>query len=632
MPESHTRLEFHSQKIYKTKPKSISCSNRLDVDKELFLWSVINNRREFALLFWSRGKNKVCAALIATLLYKNLAHSTNDHSYYKSAELFENLASQIIDKFYQTNREACTKAVIQKVTAFGNSTWFEIAIAADAQEFITHRAVQDVLKYIWLGFIDRRISNFKIIFSTFMIWYSGFLRYHDILVQSNDENRSPEHQTNISHISRSQTSRRKETESRTKSKIQQYFDNISKFIEAPYVKYLYNLYFHMIFLLLFSYFILCDFFPLYEFPSDICAPTGDSKDSKDNVVDKNDNQPNIYNPLIRNEYNASTLGSYGFQRHKRPSAIEFVLLIWIFTLVCEEIRQMISTNTQSRRNAIITYFKNFWNELDILAIVVFFVGFILRFLPTVECFCAARIILSVDLAIWFIRSLSMFTALKQLGPKLVMIGEMVQDLKFFVLMLIVFILAFGVPSYSLIYGVQKFSWHLPRIILNHGFWEIFGELNVLETFSTNGYIVFFLLVAYMAVVSILMINLLIAMFRYGNNTFDRLQTNTDRIWKYQRYLLVSEYLSRPSLPPPLILFSHLWRLSLYILARYFKLEYFKQKYEQYSSRNKYKNLLQEEDFAKIELDEDACGDEVYYNFSKTGGQLVDETNFDEEPM
>jgi hypothetical protein len=59
------------------------------------------------------------------------------------------------------------------------------------------------------------------------------------------------------------------------------------------------------------------------------------------------------------------------------------------------------------------------------------------------------------------------------------------DLKFFMLMLTVFILAFGVPSYSLIYGVQKFSWHIPREIINLAYWQIFGELNALETFERN---------------------------------------------------------------------------------------------------------------------------------------------------
>ncbi len=33
---------------------------RLDIDKELFIWSVITGRRNFNLLFWARGKNKIC--------------------------------------------------------------------------------------------------------------------------------------------------------------------------------------------------------------------------------------------------------------------------------------------------------------------------------------------------------------------------------------------------------------------------------------------------------------------------------------------------------------------------------------------------------------------------------------------
>lgn len=156
---------------------------------------------------------------------------------------------------------------------------------------------------------------------------------------------------------------------------------------------------------------------------------------------------------------------------------------------------------QSTRNAIAAYFKVFWNKLDVLAIILFIAGFILRFLPSSECYCAARILFSVDLSIWYIRSLDIFAAVKRLGPKLVMIGEMViinfffffrhyfsfyyqvNDLKFFMLMLTVFILAFGVSSYSLIYGIQEFSWHLPRRIVNLGYWQIFGELNALETFE-----------------------------------------------------------------------------------------------------------------------------------------------------
>jgi len=102
-------------------------------------------------------------------------------------------------------------------------------------------------------------------------------------------------------------------------------------------------------------------------------------------------------------------------------------------------------------------------------------------------------------------------------------------------MLIVFILGFGVSSYCLMYNVKEFSWHLPREIINHAYWQIFGELNTLDIFESkkgfffnlndkfffnldnykaNGYAVFILVIIYMAIVSILLVNLFIAMLRY----------------------------------------------------------------------------------------------------------------------
>jgi transient receptor potential cation channel subfamily M protein 2 len=77
------------------------------------------------------------------------------------------------------------------------------------------------------------------------------------------------------------------------------------------------------------------------------------------------------------------------------------------------------------------YFAIFWNKLDTIAIILFFIACILRFLPINRCFCGARVILAVDLFIWYIRTLDIFSAVKRLGPKLVMIGEMVNSLTLF---------------------------------------------------------------------------------------------------------------------------------------------------------------------------------------------------------
>ncbi|CAF4614262.1 unnamed protein product [Rotaria sp. Silwood1] len=626
-------------------------SHYMDVDRELFLWSVIAGRRDLALLFWSRGKNKIATALIATLIYKNHARTENDNSYTQWADEFENLAVEILEKFYQASPKACLKAIIRQIPGYGNATWLELAVAADAKDFISQRAVQDLFNDIWFGYVNERTTHVTIVFSTFMLWFSGFLRYNENLVteddntiihssitkpslerQSSKQKRMGDRSTEGTQMSL--LTQYKDVDSSNNRKpftFSQYFLNITTFLRAPYVKYLYNLYSHLIFLMLFSYVILCDFFPLYNFPVDVCGPSADSVHRKDPTTDNDDNEPLQSYTSTKHSYNVTKSVSYGFQRHKHQSITEIILVIWVFTLVCEEIRQLVAIEAQSTRNAVIAYFKTFWNRLDVLAIILFIIGITLRYLPASECFCAARIILSFDLSLWFIRTLDMFAAVRRLGPKLVMIGEMVHDLKFFMLMLFVFILAFGVPFHGLVHGVNKFSWHLPREIMNLAYWQIFGELEALDTFGdnykANGYAAFILLISYMAIVSILLVNLLIAMF---SNTFDRLQSNTDRIWKFQRYSLVCEYLSRPSIPAPFIFFSHLWRVTLFTLAKCPKLKFIQTKYEEHLNRTKYKISLDDKSVTKIEAAEDAYGDEVYYNFLKIGRKLIDETDLDEE--
>jgi hypothetical protein len=37
--------------------------NEIDAEKELFFWSILTNKYELALLFWAKGKNKICKYL-----------------------------------------------------------------------------------------------------------------------------------------------------------------------------------------------------------------------------------------------------------------------------------------------------------------------------------------------------------------------------------------------------------------------------------------------------------------------------------------------------------------------------------------------------------------------------------------
>ncbi|CAF3876658.1 unnamed protein product, partial [Rotaria magnacalcarata] len=514
-----------------------------DVNTDLFLWSIITTRHELAILFWSRVKNKVCIALFATLWYKHYSNEKgNEHQidtrkkynrYYELTEQYENFASQIIKKAYEENPEISRDAIIQKIPSFGNTTLFEIAIVADARQFIAQQAVQDVIENICPS------TN-----------TSGCIQ---LVAKEDKEDRA-----------------RKKFQNKKRRGC---CSNLHTFFHVPFVKYVYNIYSQIIFLLLFSYLILCGFFPLYDFPADICPPVIDSKDDTNSTADNNDGQSDLNRNLTINTRNTNTPIPYGFQRHKYPSIVEFILLFWIVTLLFEEIRQLITVQTRSMQTRLTIHVRDFWNQIDALAIILFFIGFILRCLPIAECFCMARIILSFDLIFWFGRSLSFFAALKQLGPKLVMIGEMINDLKFFMLMLIVFILAFGISSYSLIHGLQKLT-----------------------------------------------------------HTFDKLQEDADRIWKYQRYLLVSEYYSRSSLPPPLIIFSHLWRLTIQILGKCCRRPYFQKKLQEHSRQISYKYLFNEKISLNFQEIEDKFGAKVYSTSSLKDKQVVNETKFDDEAI
>ncbi|CAF3886770.1 unnamed protein product, partial [Rotaria sp. Silwood1] len=305
------------------------------------------------------------------------------------------------------------------------------------------------------------------------------------------------------------------------------------------------------------------------------------------------------------------------------STRELILVLWVFTLFCEEIRQIRANKVHSLYKKIKVYLSIFWNKLDALAIILFILGCILRFLPINQCFCFARIVLAIDLCIWYIRTLDIFSAIKRLGPKLVMIGEMIHDLKFFMLMLIVFILAFGVPAYSLLDGIEKHSWHMPRYIINFAYWQIFGELQEIDQIEKNyelsGYVMFFLLVAYMTVANILLINLLIAMF---SNTFDRLHSDTNCIWKFQQYSLVCYELKRPLLPPPLIIISHIWRIIIYMFSHIIKIKWFYMKYIE--EKNQAKKIKINKILTKqIEEIEDAFGHEIYFFSLKNNQEQID---------
>lgn len=67
-----------------------------------------------------------------------------------------------------------------------------------------------------------------------------------------------------------------------------------------------------------------------------------------------------------------------------------------------------------------------------------------------------------------------------------------------------------------------------------------------------------LFVGYLVMVQILLLNLLIAIF---SNTYSEIELEADKIWKFQRYWLVYDYVRRPS---PLTIIQYIYMIIKYI--------------------------------------------------------------------
>ena len=108
---------------------------------------------------------------------------------------------------------------------------------------------------------------------------------------------------------------------------------------------------------------------------------------------------------------------------------EYVLHAWVLTLIFEEIRQLIYQEPVRIRKKIEFYFSDAWNVVDFISMTMFVIAAALRYVAYAKrdqnYIIAARIIFATDIAFFFFRLLQIFLVNRKMGPKIVMIREMV---------------------------------------------------------------------------------------------------------------------------------------------------------------------------------------------------------------
>ncbi|XP_006894454.1 PREDICTED: transient receptor potential cation channel subfamily M member 3 isoform X6 [Elephantulus edwardii] len=544
---------------------------------ELMVWAVLMKRQKMALFFWQHGEEAMAKALVACKLCKAMAHeaSENDMVDDISQELnhnsrdFGQLAVELLDQSYKQDEQLAMKLLTYELKNWSNATCLQLAVAAKHRDFIAHTCSQMLLTDMWMGRLRmRKNSGLKVILGILLppsILSLEFKNKDDMPYMSQAQEvhlqeKEPEEPekpakekdeedmelTAMLGRSNGESSRKKdEEEVQSRHRLIPLGRKIYEFYNAPIVKFWFYTLAYIGYLMLFNYIVLV-------------------------------------------------------KMERWPSTQEWIVISYIFTLGIEKMREILMSEPGKLLQKVKVWLQEYWNVTDLIAILLFSVGMILR-LQDQPFRSDGRVIYCVNIIYWYIRLLDIFGVNKYLGPYVMMIGKMMIDMMYFVIIMLVVLMSFGVARQAILFPNEEPSWKLAKNIFYMPYWMIYGEVFAdqidrkqvydshtpksapcgqnetredgkiiqLPPCKTGAWIVPAIMACYLLVANILLVNLLIAVF---NNTFFEVKSISNQVWKFQRYQLIMTFHERPVLPPPLIIFSHMTMIFQHLCCRWRKHE------------------------------------------------------------
>ncbi|CAF2588251.1 unnamed protein product [Rotaria sp. Silwood2] len=98
--------------------------------RDLFLWSVFMDMPEMAKVLLLHVQSRICAALIATTIFKKYSNSSDTvdlKSKFLTQSLeFETYAAILIDKCYEHNEKRACELLLRQIPLFGNVTCMQV--------------------------------------------------------------------------------------------------------------------------------------------------------------------------------------------------------------------------------------------------------------------------------------------------------------------------------------------------------------------------------------------------------------------------------------------------------------------------------------------------------------------------
>ncbi|KAM8876081.1 transient receptor potential cation channel subfamily M member 1-like isoform 2-T2 [Synchiropus picturatus] len=203
------------------------------------------------------------------------------------------------------------------------------------------------------------------------------------------------------------------------------------------------------------------------------------------------------------------------------------------------------------------------------------------------------------------------------------------DMLYFVVIMLVVLMSFGVARQAILHPDEEPTWRLARNIFYMPYWMIYGEVfadsidlyameinppcgdnlydedgKKLPPCIPGAWLTPAIMACYLLVANILLVNLLIAVF---NNTFFEVKSISNQVWKFQRYQLIMTFHDRPILPPPLIIFPHIYIILRRLCCRCQR----KQEGDQDDRQRRLQLLLSAEELKSLHEFEEQCVEEYF---------------------
>ncbi|XP_053614211.1 transient receptor potential cation channel trpm isoform X18 [Plodia interpunctella] len=512
---------------------------------ELLMWAVLTKRHQMALLMWTHGEEALAKSLVACKLYKAMAHEAaeDDMETEVYEELrhygkeFENKALELLDYCYRQDDDQAQQLLTCELQNWSGQTCLSLAVAANHRALLAHPCSQIILADLWMGGLrTRKNTNLKALI--------GSGAECETRVDQNGKvgkigwepsyRELPEHHTPEDKRMRPLRLRKK----------------IYEFFTAPITKFWADSIAYILFLLMFTYTVLVKMDPT-------------------------------------------------------PSWPEIYSICYILTFLCEKIREIITSEPVAIRHKFSVWAWNMWNTCDAGFIIFFLVGLTLRL--RAGSMDIGRVIYCVDIIFWYLRILNILGVNKYLGPLVTMMGKMVKNMIYFVVLLLVVLMSFGVARQAILYPDKEASWYLIREIFFQPYFMLYGEVFAGEIDPVCGtgigdvkcvtgrWITPVAMTIYLLVANILLINLLIAVF---NNIFNEVNEVSHQVWMFQRFTVVMEYERKPVLPPPLIIFCHIYATGKWITRNV--------SHKRFQYDNGLKLFLEKEDMERLYDFEEEC--------------------------